>query len=64
MLFYLKQVHETITPKQREECDEHRISILNWAAYLVEITSKGQHPHLKREWLEDTYLSLKPQMDE
>jgi hybrid polyketide synthase / nonribosomal peptide synthetase ACE1 len=64
MLFYLKQVHETITPKQREECDEHRISVLNWAVYLVEITSKGQHPHLKREWLEDTYEGLKPQMDE
>ncbi|KAF2208880.1 hypothetical protein CERZMDRAFT_70454 [Cercospora zeae-maydis SCOH1-5] len=41
MFFFLKQVHDTITPEQRAACDEHRISVLNWAAYL---------PHME-EWV-------------
>lgn len=64
MLYYLKQVHETITPEQRQSCDEHRISILNWASHLVDVTSSGKHPHLRSDWLNDTMEELRPQMNE
>ncbi|GIZ41082.1 hypothetical protein CKM354_000439800 [Cercospora kikuchii] len=64
MFFYLKQAFDATTPEQRSACDEHRISILNWAAHLVDSTSRGLHPHLKPEWCEDTFESLKPHMDE
>ncbi|KAM3424169.1 hypothetical protein BST61_g11288 [Cercospora zeina] len=64
MFFYLKQVHDAITPEQRAACDEHRISVLNWAAYLVDAVSRGQHPHLQPEWCNDTMEDLKPHMEE
>jgi hybrid polyketide synthase/nonribosomal peptide synthetase ACE1 len=64
MLFYLKQVYDQITPEERETFDEHRVSIYNWAAYLVDLVSKNQHPHLRTEWLNDTIDILRPQMDE
>lgn len=64
MLLYLKQVHDQITLEEREKCDEHRLSILDWAGYLVKITGTGQHPHLMKEWLNDTIDSLKVEMEE
>lgn len=60
--YYLKQLHQTITPKERETCDEHRMAVLNWAEHLVSLTSQGEHPHLKAEWMKDTQESLKPQL--
>jgi hybrid polyketide synthase/nonribosomal peptide synthetase ACE1 len=61
-LFYLKQLHETITPEEREKCDEQRKRILDWAEHIVSQTSQGAHPILKKEWLNDTAKALKPQL--
>lgn len=59
-LFYLKQLHETITPEEREKCDSHRKAVLNWAEHIVSLTAQGAHPILKQEWINDTAESLKP----
>ncbi|KAH8656641.1 putative polyketide synthase [Tricladium varicosporioides] len=58
--FYLKRVYQSITPEEREKCDEHQSAVVNWAEHLVSLTSKGEHPHLKQEWMADTNESLKP----
>jgi hybrid polyketide synthase/nonribosomal peptide synthetase ACE1 len=60
--FYLKQLWETITPEEREQCDGDRLAILNWAEHLVSTTTEGSHSHLEPEWVNDTEASLKPQL--
>lgn len=61
-LAFLKRLDETITPEEREKCDEHCKRVLNWAAHVVDVTAKGEHPILKKEWLQDTVHGLNPRM--
>jgi len=62
-LLYLKELHETITHAEREACtDDHRKSLLSWAEHIVHTTASGSHPILKKEWLNDTAETLKPQL--
>ncbi|KAI4716245.1 hypothetical protein E4T48_07540 [Aureobasidium sp. EXF-10727] len=60
--FYLKQLWETVTLEEREQCDDDRVAILNWAEHLVSTTANGLHPHLQPEWVNDTETSLMPQL--
>lgn len=62
--FYLKQMYQTITPAEREACDFHRKAVINWAEHLVDLTSRGVHPHLKKEWMDDTEEIIRPKMME
>ena len=62
--FYLKQMYQTITPAEREACDFHRKAVINWAEHLVDLTSRGVHPHLKKEWMDDTEETIRPKMME
>ena len=61
-LFYLKQLHETVTEEEKEDCDEHQIRLLHWAKHVIEVTAHGKHPICKSEWLEDSFDALNDQM--
>ncbi|KAF9632941.1 hypothetical protein BFW01_g3804 [Lasiodiplodia theobromae] len=54
-LFYLRRLHETITPEERERCNWHQARVLEWAAHAVALAAAGQHPTCKKEWLDDSY---------
>ena len=63
-LFYMKQLHDTITEEERQKCDWHQTRVLDWAAYTVQLTSEGRHPTCRKEWLNDTYDELHSQIIE
>ncbi|KAL9109110.1 MAG: hypothetical protein Q9227_006201 [Pyrenula ochraceoflavens] len=61
-LFYLHRLQQTITAEERKSCDEHRTRVLEWADHVISVTGQGMHPHLKKEYLKDTFEDLNPQM--
>ena len=63
-LFYMRELHDTITAEERKRCDWHQSRVLDWAAYTVRLTSEGRHPTCKQEWLKDTYDELQARIYE
>lgn len=57
-LFYLRQLSETITDEEKEDCDKHQLRVLEWADHIIELTTQGKHPICKSEWLEDNFDEL------
>ena len=62
--FYLKQLHGTITLEEREKCDWHPSKMLAWAADVVSVVSRGEHPIIKQEWMHDTWELLEEPLNE
>jgi hybrid polyketide synthase/nonribosomal peptide synthetase ACE1 len=62
--FYLKQLHDTITPEEREKCEWHPRKMLDWATDVVSVASRGEHPIIKKQWLNDTWAMLEGPLDE
>ncbi|KAF8860715.1 hypothetical protein BDZ45DRAFT_800653 [Acephala macrosclerotiorum] len=54
-IFYLKELDDTITSEEREQCTWHGKRILDFARYVVDTTKAGTHKSCKIEWLENTW---------
>ena len=61
-LFYLKRLHEAISPEEYKNCEPHAQRVLDWASNIVSAASSGNHPVLKKEWLNDTYENIQQQL--
>lgn len=62
--FYIKQLHDTVTLEEREKCEWHPSKMLGWAADVVKVVSRGEHPIIKREWMHDTWELLEGPLNE
>ncbi|KAI0839672.1 putative polyketide synthase [Hypoxylon sp. FL0890] len=52
--YYMKKLHDTITPEEREEVEWHPKKYLAWVASVIEQVAAGEHATIKKEWLDDT----------
>ncbi|KAB8233744.1 uncharacterized protein BDW43DRAFT_310755 [Aspergillus alliaceus] len=62
--YYLKQLHDTITAEERDRCEWHPRKMLDWATEVVGVVSRGEHPIIRQEWMNDTWEMLKGPLDE
>ncbi|KAK0645436.1 hypothetical protein B0T16DRAFT_373376 [Cercophora newfieldiana] len=61
--FYMKRLHDAITPEERDACDWHRRKYLAWVADMVAEVSEGRHPIIQKAWMEDTWEMMEPMMN-
>ncbi|KAF9768362.1 hypothetical protein IL306_014363 [Fusarium sp. DS 682] len=52
--FYLRRLHETITEWEKADALDHHQHLLDFAARTLEVVSRGDHPYVPREALEDS----------
>ena len=53
--YYLRNLAETITPKEKMETLWHYQCLLNWASHVTMRVDSHKHPYLLREWQRDTH---------
>ena len=53
--YYLRNLAETITPKEKTETLWHYQCLLNWASHVTMRVDSRRHPYLLREWQRDTH---------
>ena len=53
--YYLRNLAETITTKEKMETLWHYQCLLNWASHVTMRVDSGKHPYLEREWQHDTH---------
>lgn len=61
--FYMKCLHEAITPEERATCEWHQRKYLAWVADTVEEVAAGQHPIIRQEWMYDTLEMMGPMVE-
>jgi len=52
--FYLRRLHETITPAERESTLPHFRHLIDLTGRIVPLVAAGQHPHVSPEAMADT----------
>ncbi|KAK7921531.1 Beta-ketoacyl synthase [Apiospora marii] len=60
--FYMRRLHETITPAERAACEWHSRKYLAWVADTVDEAAAGRHAVIRPEWVHDTWDTMKPMM--
>lgn len=61
--FYMKRLHEAITPEERASCEWHPRKYLAWVADTVNEVATGQHPVIRQEWMHDTLETMRPMIE-
>ncbi|KAI9035214.1 lovastatin nonaketide synthase [Aspergillus affinis] len=52
--YYLRQLHESVTPQERDQAEFPHQRMLAFAEHIVTSVASGQHPWAKQEWTQDT----------
>lgn len=60
--FYMRMLHEAMSPEQLGELEPHFRSYLSWIASVVGEVAAGAHSTIKQEWLTDTPEKMEPLM--
>ncbi|KAJ5587845.1 lovastatin nonaketide synthase [Penicillium hispanicum] len=56
--YYLRQLHQNVSARERESAQTHHQHLLAFAGLLVEQVASGQHVWVKPEWVADTKEDL------
>jgi hybrid polyketide synthase / nonribosomal peptide synthetase ACE1 len=56
--FYLRNLDNDTTAKDREECEWYHKSLFNFADTMLSRVANGTHPYAKTEWINDTYEDI------
>lgn len=56
--YYLRQLHESVTPQDREQAEFQHQRLLVFAEQIVTSVASGQHQWAKREWAQDTKCDI------
>ncbi|KAF2004720.1 ketoacyl-synt-domain-containing protein [Amniculicola lignicola CBS 123094] len=58
VLFYLRNLHDSITQEEKEAADQHIQYLLDYAHITVSQVQKDTHSIMKKEWLSDTEADI------
>lgn len=56
--FYLKNLHMSISHKERQQIQWHHYHLLAYAGHCTALVKSGDHPIAKQEWADDTKESI------
>lgn len=61
--FYMKRVHDSLTPEEKDNCDWHRKKYLAWVAEIVGEVATGRHPTVSKDCMNDTWEEVKDKIE-
>ena len=59
-VYYIRQVTQQIPPSQRQHLEWHQEAMFDYFEHVLDQTSAGLLPSVRREWLEDTWDDMLP----
>ena len=63
-LFYMKNLVNSVTPEELAASKDHYKHLFNYVNQTLEIVEEGNHPVLKKEWLQDDADTIKKLAEE